>query len=343
MQAKVTKTERLLNLISYLLRSRLPVPFSEIAGKVVGYDDNARLDSIEKRFDRDKAELRNMGIPVEYEDTGIPETSGYWIPRDRFFLGKIELDTADALILSWAGKRGGIAFSSPLMKDAFASALRKFSIDAPEVADAPVEPASMLQVSSGHAKVSESLQVITAAVCSNRTIRFDYKGRHDEDARRRKVDPYGLGIGRGEWYLVGRCHGRDAPRMFKLARIVSAVRLTGPSDAGPEFQIPDEFDISDHLPSEPWRIPEQEPITVTVSAPTELAEQWERQDDGLYRIKKSKGKRSFVELEVRSVEPFLDWVVRQGSEVGLEGPPEVRERLRERLDRMAAVYEGRDS
>lgn len=43
-QNKVSKTERLLNLISFMLRSRRPVPFAKIAGHVVGYDDEARLD-----------------------------------------------------------------------------------------------------------------------------------------------------------------------------------------------------------------------------------------------------------------------------------------------------------
>ena len=64
-RVKISKTERLLNLISFMLRTPRPVPFSQIAGHVVGYDDEARIDSIEKRFDRDKAELRNMGIPVK--------------------------------------------------------------------------------------------------------------------------------------------------------------------------------------------------------------------------------------------------------------------------------------
>lgn len=158
-QNKVSKTERLLNLISFMLRSRRPVPFAKIAGHVVGYDDEARLDSIEKRFDRDKAELRNMGIPVEYVDGGSPEASGYVIPRDRFFLREIELDRLDTLILSLAGRSGPVTVGSPLIKEAFSSALRKLAVDAPLTeAEAPAVRASLLQVSSGHAKVTEILR-----------------------------------------------------------------------------------------------------------------------------------------------------------------------------------------
>ena len=49
---KVLKLERQLNLVSYLLSSRMPVPFSDIRGRVVGYDDDASPDAVEKRFDR---------------------------------------------------------------------------------------------------------------------------------------------------------------------------------------------------------------------------------------------------------------------------------------------------
>ena len=59
---RVEKTERLLNLVSCLLAARTPVPFSEIRGQVVGYDDEADAEAMEKRFDRDKAELRARKI-----------------------------------------------------------------------------------------------------------------------------------------------------------------------------------------------------------------------------------------------------------------------------------------
>lgn len=160
---KVAKTERLLNLISLLLRSRKPVPFAEIAGQVIGYNDEARLDSIEKRFDRDKAELRNMGIPVDYVNTGDADTAGYIIPKDKFFLGKIELDSEDGILLSMAARAAKLSNTSPLMREAFASAMRKLSIDLPAL-EMPFEPAPIMQVSSGNAKASANLQTICAAV-----------------------------------------------------------------------------------------------------------------------------------------------------------------------------------
>src|SRR5204863_5376054 len=64
---KIAKTERLLNLVAFLLSSRTAVPFSKIKGRVSGYDDDATPEALEKRFDRDKAELRALGVPIVYE------------------------------------------------------------------------------------------------------------------------------------------------------------------------------------------------------------------------------------------------------------------------------------
>ena len=43
-----------------------PRPFSEIRGRVSGYDDEASEEALEKRFDRDKKDLRKLGVPIEY-------------------------------------------------------------------------------------------------------------------------------------------------------------------------------------------------------------------------------------------------------------------------------------
>jgi predicted DNA-binding transcriptional regulator YafY len=344
-QEKVAKTERLLNLISLLLKARRPVPFSDIAGQVIGYNDSARIDSIEKRFDRDKAELRNMGIPVDYVDTGDPDTAGYVIPKEKFFLGKLDFDSRDALLLAAAARSGTLAHASALMKEALASAMRKLSVDLPLPDDLGFEPAPVLQISSGSQKASANLQTICAAVYAKKTIAFDYAGAgQGAQEARRTVDPYGLGISRGEWYLVGYCHARAAVRMFKLARLPGQVSLTGASDSANEFEIPAGFKISDHLHREAWDFGDSSPITVAVRAPRELAAQlvqrgsirWELAGDG----QDARADSSVVSTQVRSVDRLIDWLFSLGPEVTVVGPREVRERARRRLAAMRAKYAG---
>lgn len=338
-RTKVSKTERLLNLISYMLRSPHPVPFSQIAGHVVGYDDEARLDSIEKRFDRDKAELRNMGIPVEYIDTGDPDTAGYVIPKDRFFLGHVSLSGDDGLLLAAAARSGGLEFLSPLMRDAFRSALRKLSVDLPELEQRPHESASVLQISSGMESASENLQVICAAVYARRRIRFDYVGNNDQAPQKRRVDPYGYGLRKGEWYLFGFCHDRGGERSFRVSRIRGAVSLIGASDAGQEFDIPMSFNVADRLPPrDPWNLGDAKPRAIRVEVTDDVALQLRHQTGLEFEVREQRDGRSVLEFSVRRPEAMIDWIISLAGEARLLAPDDLVAALRSRLDSMAGVY-----
>ncbi|MCA9320472.1 MAG: WYL domain-containing protein [Planctomycetes bacterium] len=339
-RVKVTKTERLLNLISFMLRSPQPVPFSLIAGHVVGYDDEARLDSIEKRFDRDKAELRNMGIPVEYYDSGSPENSGYLIPRDKFFLGRLQLDGGDALLLSLAGRVGTIAFAAPSMKGAFQSALRKLAVDLPEIGDLPAESASMLQVSSGLQRASDVLPVICSAVFGRRRIRFGYAGRKDAKPLKRHVEPYGLGVSDGEWYVVGRDLERDAVRMFKLARIAKTVTFSGASDSGPEFEIPQDFRISERLHRNAWEFGEGETVRVSVCLPRVMGEHLSRQHRAT--IESTTEHEVVLAFDAANPTTLVDQIFSLGPEAKITGPAELVRAAADRLDEMLARYDTGD-
>jgi predicted DNA-binding transcriptional regulator YafY len=127
--ADVGKTERILNLVSCLLKERRPVPWREIAGRVVGYDDGSDPRSLERRFERDKASLKEMGVRIVYCPPGQYETEGYMIPREACFLDKLELLPHESALLDLlselALRMGGAGFSADLM-----SALQKLRFDA---------------------------------------------------------------------------------------------------------------------------------------------------------------------------------------------------------------------
>ena len=98
--AKIDKTERLLNLVAFLLSSRSAVPFAKIKGRVAGYDDDATPEALEKRFDRDKAELRSLGVPIVYDPLDEKGDDGYRIPREQYFLPEIRLDVQEVAALA---------------------------------------------------------------------------------------------------------------------------------------------------------------------------------------------------------------------------------------------------
>ena len=95
----VPKFERLMNLVAFLLASAEPVPFATIRKTVVGYNDLAREDAVEKRFDRDKKELREIGIPVEYTPSDEQGRDGYFIPLEEYFHHELDLTAEEATLL----------------------------------------------------------------------------------------------------------------------------------------------------------------------------------------------------------------------------------------------------
>src|SRR3954447_14163360 len=80
------KLERLLNLTAALLETPNPLSAAQIASRVYGYPEEKT--AFRRAFERDKDDLREMGIPlvlVEIEGTDPPET-GYRIPKDQYYL-----------------------------------------------------------------------------------------------------------------------------------------------------------------------------------------------------------------------------------------------------------------
>ena len=66
--AAQVKTERLLNLVLVLLYTRRPLPKAQIRSLVPQYGQSASTEAFERMFERDKDELRELGIPLVTED-----------------------------------------------------------------------------------------------------------------------------------------------------------------------------------------------------------------------------------------------------------------------------------
>jgi len=248
----VPKFERLMNLVAYLLASGEPVPFSTIRKSVVGYNDLAREDAVEKRFDRDKKELREIGIPVEYIASDEQGRDGYFIPRDDYFHAELALTPDEASLLVMLGnaaRAGNDAVHANLR-----SALLKMAIDSPlqeEVASA-ISQRRVHAFSRGKRDRAalDNLDRLVNAVARRKAANFKYKAASTNRVQKRQVHPYGLGYRHGEWYLVGQDLARDDLRQFKVARIQGPVQVA--KGKKPEFSMPAGFDVEKHIDKDPW-------------------------------------------------------------------------------------------
>src|SRR5439155_26888329 len=81
-----SRTERLVNLVICLLSTRRFLTAAQIAATVPGYehdaDDPREHEAFQRKFERDKAELRDLGVPLEVGTASVFDTEpGYRIAR----------------------------------------------------------------------------------------------------------------------------------------------------------------------------------------------------------------------------------------------------------------------
>jgi proteasome accessory factor B len=95
------KTERLLGLVVCLLSSERYLTAVQIRAAVPGYPES--FEAFKRMFERDKEELRELGIPLETgSNSAFDEEPGYRIPRQAYVLPEIRLEPDEAAVLSLA-------------------------------------------------------------------------------------------------------------------------------------------------------------------------------------------------------------------------------------------------
>ncbi|MEU6859968.1 WYL domain-containing protein [Glycomyces sp. NPDC046736] len=230
------RTERLVNLVLCLLSSRRFQTAGRIAGIVPGYehdpDDKKAHDAFQRKFERDKAELRRIGIPLQSGTDFIGDAEpGYRIARSDFELPQIEFTDAEAAAVAAAAR----LWQQPELQSGSAEALRKLRAAGIDVeSHAAASPVTSLPGAEA------ALAPFLEAVASRRAVVFDYLGNRDETAQQRRLQPWGCAAWRGRWYVAGFDLDRGAQRVFRLSRITGKVRLTGAEGA---FDIPEDVDV----------------------------------------------------------------------------------------------------
>jgi proteasome accessory factor B len=230
----VERTERLLNLVICLMDTSVAVSRADIERRIPGYDQAASPAAFERMFERDKDELRSMGIPVETVAEPNGEVLGYRIPQDRYALAQLDLTIEERSAVAIAAQVWGQAVVAPVA----GVALRKLETlagDADVWTPADLRGSVQLTVSDG------ALLPLMAALRQDRTVTFPYRSPTDTEPHVRTVSPWGLRSSAGHWFLVAFDHERSAERTFRLSRITGPVVITGRPRQTPP---PPSFDIA---------------------------------------------------------------------------------------------------
>lgn len=179
------RLERLLNLVIALRETRCPLGAAEIRTRVAGYGQSDR-EAFRRMFERDKADLRQLGVPIETAPLGrFDDRTGYRIDPRRYDLPEVRLEPAELTALAMAVEVTGLA-------DEAGSALLKLAVDTgdPAAARAPGEPPIELALDAPHRSVLMEAQL------ARKVVRFTYTppGRAPS---RRTVDPYAWSTAQG--------------------------------------------------------------------------------------------------------------------------------------------------
>lgn len=221
------KTERLLNLVICLLATRRYLSAEQIRRTVAGYEDLAD-EAFKRKFERDKEDLRDLGIPLETgTDSTFDDEPGYRIRRDDYSLPDISFEPAELAVLgvaarTWQQASLGSAASGALLK------LRAAGVDTDDAVPVAIE--------TRVATSEPAFEAVRQATADRRAITFHYRTREST----RHVEPWGLVSWHGRWYLVGHDRDRGDTRVFRLSRIVGDVRAVGRRG---DVEVPDGVDV----------------------------------------------------------------------------------------------------
>jgi proteasome accessory factor B len=321
-----TRTERLVNLVICLLATRRFLTASQIATMVPGYEHDPRdpkdHEAFQRKFERDKAELRDLGVPLETgTSSAFDAEPGYRITRRDYALPDIPLEPDEAAAVGIAARlwrNAGLAeaASSGLAK------LRAAGIEMDPQATLGVEPVVTIDAEFGP---------LAAASSARQVVTFDYRVPEEDRAMSRRLQPWGVVCWRGRWYVVGHDLDRGAERCFRLSRMLGAVRPVGPVGA---FTRPENVDLISYVAH--WSGPVEHTLKATLRIKPGRAAGVRRWAESVMPDRHA----DLVVINYSDPRGIAAWLVGYGSDLEVLEPPEVRDAVIARLEQIVAGQSG---
>ncbi len=288
--------ERITNLVALLMEARSPLTQDQIINELAGQypaGDVAQRGA----FERDKAMLREIGVPLESEVLGGNDAgrTAYRIDRSRYELADLQLlpDEQAALQLAVAAARladaqfgllklGGDRSSAPVV-----------------VANIPDLPA---------------LPALREASAARAEVGFGYHGSP------RRLYPYALLLRERFWYVIGLDVDRNEVRTYRVDRMEG--ELTVGEVAA--FQRPADFDPRATFPSDPKLLGDEltARAEVLIDEPRAAAVARELGDTAVLSHRPDGS--IVVDVPCANIDAFRSWLFGLGEHAEVLAPAEVR-------------------
>jgi len=222
------KSERLVNLVIALLATKRYLTKSEIFRTIEGYEGSS--ESMERMFERDKDELRALGIEIEVSalDPLFDDEIGYRIRFENYVMDHSGFTTSEIAYMSLAAQ----VWKEEALSEIAQHAMRKLSGLA-----SPIDISEIPAIAPVLINAPKFLNEIIDCISKRRTIEFVYLDS-EMKTQSRQVNVYSYFSFKGSWYFSGLDVRKMEIRTFKCDRIVGDVSV---SKGSKMYEIPEEY------------------------------------------------------------------------------------------------------
>lgn len=321
----VNPEDRLFHLILALMATSQGLTKDQILTTVRGYredtDAGMARESIERRFERDKDALRELGIPLEAlippEEDGNNKSTLYRIPKGDYDLPEdVVFSSRDVALLNLAA---AVWREGSLSRDAKTAQIKLASLGA-------LVDETLLGFAPILSTREPALATLREAIDKSIQVSFSYLKPGESSAAGRTISPWALVNHEGRWHVVGHDSGNDKERTFLLRRIVSSVTplVSTPALPGPEG-------IADRALNELRELYEKNTASVKVTPGTDAA-------SALRARAGTHSRNGHLVVHFTDTDVFAHELASWGSDVVVLDPPELRERVIAHLEAVVRAH-----
>lgn len=350
------KIQRWIDLMAALLNHHGTQTFDDLAKHVPAYQ-SGNPDSIKRTFERDKDELRELGIPIETIGADGDADTAYRLKSKEFYLpylalvserglekpsrvdkfgyralGELTFDSEELAAVADAAVRVGQLGDPDLAANA-QSAMRKLAFDLP--IDSSLAAAEHTVIRQPRAVADPAiLRALSKALVARKRVTIRYASMSSDRSDDRAVEPYGLFFMGSHWYLAARDVTAGKLKNFRVSRIAEA-KVNGAKAATADYEIPAGFSLREHAQSHhSWELGEGDSMQaiVEVRGTSGAAVSATQLGDRVA------GKPSQRRFTVRRPDVFARWCLSFAGEVVPVSPPEIVIEYRRVLDATRALY-----
>lgn len=320
-------TERLVNLALFLAQSRGPVTAEQARAEIEGYPPDQDDAAFLRMFERDKDELRAMGLCIEADAEGR-----YRFDASATFAAHVELSAEEAAAVQVVGRA---LLDDPAFP--FAEELRFALAKVATAIESPDAPAIVRLADERPEDQGAAVAALDRAAAARKRAEFDYTNSRGE-AKHHRIEPYGLFARDGRWYAVGRDTELDQIRVYAVARM-RELTIDAARPRTPDFERPEGFDVSRFI-----RLPFQYgPETLSVQVRFDPAAAWRAPvlTAGAGALTEPAGDGSVTwTVEARDAKRLLRWVVENGPGLHVTAPDTLVAAMRDGLAAAIAAHAG---